>query len=107
MVAVHPPWSITKQQLQHHCAGWGCPGARAHSPVPRCRRETSAALSGPTLALRKGAAGRIRLQGVTLKRPPCSDEAPKSLEDEWKASGRGLADGIKGSAALEMDLTML
>lgn len=56
------------------------------------------------LALAKGAAGGTKLQGAPLKRPPCCDKAPKSLENEGKGSGRGLAGRIKGSAALEVDL---
>lgn len=56
------------------------------------------------LPLTEGAAGGNNLQGVPLKRPPRCDKAPKSLENEGKGSGRGLAGRIKGSAALEMDL---
>lgn len=91
-------------QLKHHCGCWGCAGTWAHSLVLLCQRETSAVGSTLALVLTKGTAGGTKLQGVSLKRPPCCDKAPKSLENEGKGSGRGLAGRIKGSAALEMDL---
>lgn len=71
---------------------------------PPCQRETSAVVSALALDLTKGTAEGTKLQGAPLKRPPHCDKAPKSLENEGKGSGRGLAGGIKGSAALEVDL---
>lgn len=95
------------QQLKHLCSCWGCAGTWAHSRVPPCQRETSAVVSALALDLTKGTAGGTKLQGAPLKRPPRCDKAPKSLENEGKGSGRGLAGGIKGSAALEVDLNRI